>query len=169
MDAMTSMTRVYERLAAGECVPMREGKRARPTGPAVACPKCKGGGTVVEEHPAPAIYRYLEANCSECWGTGKHVPFVIEPDPMMLAPWTSADLRGVARSVRETLMGQRVSVVENDDRTISVAITPTEREGYRVFLSTHTIGKRGQLDLETWQIAIRLADAELRALGYRET
>lgn len=166
---MDILTDFYERLAAGQSVPLPDGKCARPTGPAVACPKCKGGGTVVEKQPAAASYRYLETHCSECWGTGKHIPFVVEADPMMLAPWTSADLRGVARSVRETLMGQRVAVVENDDRTISVAITPTEREGYRVFLSTHTIGKRGQLDLETWQIAIRLADAELRALGYRET
>lgn len=166
---MDNLTDLYERLAEGQSVPMRDGKRARPTGPAVACPKCKGGGTVVEEQPAAAIFRYLETHCSECWGTGKLVPFVVEPDPMMLAPWTSADLRGVARSVRETLMGQRVAVVENNDRTISVAITPPEREGYRVFLSAHTIRKRGQLDLETWQIAIRLADAELRVLGYRET
>lgn len=165
---MDTLTALYERLAAGEYVPMRDGKRARPTGPAVACPKCKGGGTVVEEQPAAALFRYLEAHCSECWGTGKHVPFVIEADPMMLKPWVGTLRGGLAE--RFTVTHARVAFVENDRGEISVGIdTDTKRVTIDLRACKGARQRKADALALTWDIAIRLADAELRALGYRET
>ena len=80
---MFSMTNMHERLAAGESIPMPEGKRARPTGPATTCPKCKGSGRVVEESSSP-LYGFDEYPCGHCQD-GTIVPFVIELDPMVLA------------------------------------------------------------------------------------
>lgn len=166
---MFSMTNMHERLTAGESIPMPEGKRARPTGPATTCPKCKGSKTVVEEMSAACNFRYLESECGDCWGTGTVVPFVIELDPMVLAPWIGSLHSGLAE--RFTVTNERVAFIENDKGEVSVGVDPPD--GKRVTIDLRackgTRQRRSEaLDL-TWKIAIRLADAELRALGYRGT
>jgi hypothetical protein len=170
---MLTIANMYESLLRGKSVPMPDGKRARPTSAARTCSKCGGSKRVTEEQSAAASFRYLDAPCEECWGTGKVVDFVVEDDPTVLQPWVGSKFTvGGGFAERHRADGERVAYVENDQGGISIGIEPPGGRSYTIHLGADyndTIGKPkanlAACEALTWAIALRLADAELEALG----
>ena len=159
---MNNIQRAYEDLLRGKPFPMPGGKVARPTSKPRTCPTCSGSKAVVEEMSAACAWAYDESPCGTCWETGKVVDFVIEDDPMMLAPW--AGLKGKRKAERLTIGGERVAVVENRRGEISVTM---EWQGGSTTIAMSITARNGPHEADLWTSAVRLADAELRMVGYR--
>jgi hypothetical protein len=159
---MNSIQTMYESLLRGKTVPMPGGKHARPTGKPRTCSICSGSKTVVEEMPAACRWAYEESACGACWGTGKVIDFVIEDDPMMLMPWSG--LKAMRKAERRTVSGERVAIVENHRGEIAVTM---EWRGGSTTIAMSIAARHGGHELELWTSALRLADTELRMVGYR--
>lgn len=161
---MTNIQSAYENLLRGKPFPMPGGKVARPTGKPRTCPTCSGSKTVVEEMPASCKWAYEESPCSTCWETGKVVDFVVEDDPMMLTPWSG--LKAKRKAERRTVSGERVAFIETRHGAISVTM---EWQGGSTTIAMSITARHGAHELDLWTSAVRLADAELRMVGYRGT
>ena len=155
-----------ECLLSGKTFALPQGKRARRTSEPTTCGPCVGKGRCL---PDPRAIE--EETCDACSGLGQVFEHVIEDDPMMLAAWTGHEFHpngGFAE--RHSIDGERVAYVENDQGKIEVGLEPHARPEFTVHINTtitNNISNRRAKEL-TWAIALRLADAELRALGYRE-
>lgn len=162
---------MFERLLAGEMVRIHKGKRARRTSEPTTCTGCAGKGKCL---PDPRAWDV--ETCDACYGLGKVFEHVIEDDPTVLQPWTGAEFTaGGGFAERHRADGERVAYVENDQGGISIGIEPVGGRDYTIHLSAQyddnlVVGRAvAEDEALTWAIALRLADAELAALGYRNT
>lgn len=156
------MKEAHAHLLAGGVLPMPDGLMAEPVGEPTPCKRCAGKGT----EPDPKGEWLDPGPCMDCHGLLRTVEIRMVPDPMVVTPWVSAGRRGVRISARTTTTGEVAAHVENDTRSISATIRPAGSKAYRVTLEVEAVGERGQSAEQAWDIALRLADAELRHHGY---
>ena len=90
------------------------------------------------------------------------VEFVIEDDPKMLMPWSG--LKAMRKAERRTIGGERVAIVENRRGEISVTM---EWQGGSTTIAMSITARSGPHEVDLWASAVRLADTELRMVGYR--
>lgn len=150
-------------LLEGKTFSLPGGKRARRTSEPTTCSPCKGTGRCL---PDPRALD--EETCDVCSALGKVFEHIIEDDPMMLVPWTGTEFfpLGHCFAERHTITGERVAYIEKDHGRIIVGVVGHEHS-YTIDFGVRYDVQRLDRERMAWEIALRLADAELTHLGYR--